>query len=93
MKSIAIELKVTLILVIKSNSLAERAILSNLGRISMDILEGLPPTTPELIASDVRSIKAALSKLGQEEEEEPEYVVFSCVPPSAIDEMVERPRL
>lgn len=60
---------------------------------SEDILEGLPSTTPELIASDVRSIKAALSKLGQEEEEEPEYVVFSCVPPSAIDEMVERPRL
>ena len=58
---------------------------------SEDILQGLPPTTPELIASDVRSIKAALCKLGLEEE--PEYVIFSCVPPSAIDEMVERPRL
>lgn len=85
-----------------NHSLAERAILSNLSkeRVSMDppkftneeMLEGLPPTTPNLIASDVRTIKAALSKLGQEEEE-PEYVVFSCVPPSTIDEMVERPQL
>lgn len=59
---------------------------------SEEMLEALPPTTPDLIASDVRTIKAALSKLGQEEEE-PEYVVFSCVPPSAINEMVERPQL
>lgn len=58
---------------------------------SEDMLKGLSPTTPKLIASDVRTIKMALSKLGQKKEE-PGYVVFSCVPSSAIDEMIERPR-
>lgn len=83
------------------HGLAERAILSNLSgeRVSMDtprftseeMLKDLPTATPELIATDVRTIKTALSKLVQDEE--PEYAVFSCVPPLAIDEMIERPRL
>lgn len=46
---------------------------------SEEMMEILPPVTPELIASDVQTIKAALSQLRQEEEET-EYVAFSCVP-------------
>lgn len=83
------------------HSLAERAILSNLSRkrVSMDtprftskeMLKDLPTATLELIATNMRTIKTALSKLVQDKE--PEYAVFSCVPPSAINEMIKRPWL
>ena len=62
------------------HSLAERAILSNLSRkrVSMDtprftskeMLKDLPTATLELIATNMRTIKTALSKLVQDEEPE-----------------------
>ncbi|KAF7174999.1 hypothetical protein CNMCM7691_005467 [Aspergillus felis] len=58
---------------------------------SSKFLSELPPNTPELIAPDVKSIKAALRRqLGQTPDID--FIILSSVPPHAISRLIIDPR-